>query len=135
LEYKIDKETAELEFTCICEMWEIDCEIDDMDEEDRKSFEEQKRKIIYAIRRGRLTVDDEIVYTLAYPEANCTTVTIKRPKGQALMSTDRCKDKENFKRTYSILASMTGREVSFFSRLDGIDLKVLMAFFALFFGS
>lgn len=132
----IDKETAELEFMRFCEEWEIDTATEDMNEEDKQGFDQQKNKIINAIKRGRLCVDEDgsLVYTLAKSE-DTGDVIIKRPKGGALMEMDRYKDRESMHKIYSVLGAMTGKNANFFARLDGIDLKPFTAVVSLFLAS
>ncbi|MBP7735954.1 MAG: hypothetical protein KA369_08280 [Spirochaetes bacterium] len=136
---KIDNETAELEFNRLCEAWEIDNDTENMTEEDRSSFNGQKAKILNAVRRGRLIVEEDgevLTYTFAKADtAGCERITIKRPNGAGIISMDRYKDREGIHKTYAVLASMTGKDTSFFSKLDGIDIKVPLAVVALFLAS
>lgn len=136
---KIDKESAELEFLNFCKMWEIDSDIEDMNEDDRDSFNLQKSKIIRSIQRGRLVVKEDneaLDYTFAKPDVSgVETLEIRRPKGAALISMDRYKEGQGVHKTYSVLGYMTGKDTSFFSRIDGIDLKIFMAIVTLFLAS
>jgi len=131
----IDKETAELEFERFCSAWEIDTDVADMDEEDRDSFNDQKRKIVKAICLGRLVFNEneELEYKLAYPEkVDCNSVTLTRPDGAAFMSMDKYKEKEGTHKTFSVLAMSMQKNPSFLSRLDAIDIKPLMAVMNIF---
>jgi hypothetical protein len=58
-EFKIDKETAEIEFNNFCERWDIDNDIESLSDEDKTGFESQKSQIIKAIKKGRLSVNDD----------------------------------------------------------------------------
>jgi len=136
---KIDRETAEMEFDDWCESWEIDSETSDMKEDEKNDFNTQKNKIVKAIMKGRLIVNDEknIEYYFAHPELarNIQSVIIKRPNGQALMSMDKYAEKESVHKMYSIISGMTEKEVSFFGNIDGIDMKVFQAVAVLFLAS
>jgi len=132
----IDKDTAEVEFLRFCEEWEIDADTADMNEDDKVGFEQQKSKILKAIVKGRLAVNDDgsLTYTLSRSSENIDVI-IKRPGGAALMEMDKYKDRESMHKIYSVLGSMTGKPPSFFSNLDGIDLKPFTAVVALFLAS
>lgn len=135
---KVDKETAELEYLRFAELWEIDDDIDNMNEEDGESYRIQKIKVMNSILRGRLMVNDEgvLTYYFLYPvKVGCDSVEINRPSGAALMAMDRTKNGEDIKKIYSTLAAMTRKDVSFFNRMDGIDLKLFMAVYSLFLNS
>jgi hypothetical protein len=135
---KVDKETAELEYLRFAELWEIDDDVENMKEEDAESYGAQKAKVMNSIERGRLMINDEGILTYYFKEfdkVGCESVEIHRPGGAALMAMDRAKDRENIKKIFSSLAAMTKKDASFFSRMDGIDLKPFMAIYSLFLNS
>jgi len=136
---KIDKETAEMYFDEWCESWEIDNDISEMKDKDKDGFEEHKSKIVKAIMKGRLIVNDEknIEYFFAFPELarGTQSVIIKRANGRAYSSMDKYGEKESIHKLYSVISVMTGKDYAFFLDLDGIDLKVLQAVAALFLAS
>lgn len=134
-EFTVDLETAESEFLKWAEDWEIDTATEDMNDEEKTDFEGQKIKIIRAMRYGRMAYDGEsenLKYTGKYA---LEEVSIKRPKGAALMAMDKYKDREGVHKTYAVMAAMTGKDASYFSRLDGIDLKPHLAVVTLFLAS
>ena len=136
--HKIDFEIAEQEFNRFCDLWEIDNDVENMNDEDRNAFNSQKFKIINSIKRGRLILEDDesLTYIFARPElSGCETIKISRPVGSGLIAMDRYKDREGMHKTYAVLGGMTGKDASFFSKLDGIDLKLFMAVIALFLAS
>ena len=134
--FVVDKETASDEFDRFCEEWEIDDDVSCMSEDDQTGFESQKSKFISAVRRGRLSLNAD--GTLLYKFSNKSekhkgeSITIKRPLGSSYMEMDGFKDKQLIRKTYSVLASMTGKEIKYFSSIDGIDLKPLQAVITLF---
>jgi hypothetical protein len=136
---KVDHATAEAEFTRWAEAWEIDTDTANMSEEDRDSFNSQKAKLLNAIKRGRLSFDEEkdaLDYILAYPDnVETQQVTMKRPGGAGLMEMDKYKERENVHKTYAVLGEMTGKTTAFFSKLDGIDVKPFLAVSSLFLAS
>jgi len=135
-DYVIDKETAEDEFNNFCDSWEIDNDLDSMDDEDKSGFESQKSQLIKAIRKGRLSVNENgsLNYTFSdFSEKNKgESITISRPKGSSYMEMDGFNDKQMIRKTYAVLAGMSGKEVRYFSNIDGVDLKALQAIITLF---
>lgn len=133
--YKVDLETAEAEFNSWAEDWEIDTDVEDMDDEDKTDFNSQKLKLIKAMRFGRLEYDrdnETFKYTGKFKEGE---VKIKMPNGAAMMAMDKYKDREGVHKTYAILAAMTGKSANYFSSLAGIDLKPYLAVVTLFLAS
>ena len=131
-EFTIDKETAEQEFQTWADAWEIDTEVENMNEEEREDYEGQKVKILRAMRFGRMCYEqeaDRLVYTGAYMD---DPLPIVRPKGAGLMEMDRYKDREGVHKTYAVLGTMTKKNAAFFAKLDGIDLKPILAVLTLF---
>lgn len=135
--YKIDEKTAEMEFDNFCEMWDIDNDISQMDEEDKDGFRKNKSSIVKAFRQGRLIIDREkrtLIYTISdfSEDKRGETLTIRRLKGADYMAADNYKEKDLVHKSYSVLASMVGRPTSYISSLDNNDLKVLQACMILF---
>ena len=48
------------------------------------------------------------------------------------MEMDGFKDSQLIRKTYAVLAAMTGKQVKYYSNIDGIDLKPLQAIITLF---
>ena len=134
-EFTVDLETAEAEFLKWAEDWEIDTATENMDEEEKADFEGQKIKIIRAMRHGRMSYDRESEALKYIGKFATDEVSIKRPKGAALMAMDKYKDREGVHKTYAVMGAMTGKDAAYFSRLDGIDLKPHLAVITLFLAS
>lgn len=135
---KIDLETATLEFERFCEDWDIDTEESDFDEEERTDFRKLKRQIVRKIQSENLIYneDETFTYNLVKPPEGVTEpLTIKRTKGDSWMNMDSYKEKQQVHRGMSKVAAMVGKPLSFFSRLDDIDVKVLQAIQNLFLAS
>jgi len=131
----IDKQTAEEEFARFCEAWEIDDDVDEMKEEDREDFNGLKNKVTTAIKRGRLIFnsDDTFEYKVSKhsKDKEGDKLTISPPKGEAFMETDRHKEKELMKKSFSFLANMTGKSVPYFHNLNAIDIRPIQAIMTL----
>ena len=131
----VDLATAEGEFEQWAEDWEIDTDTADMNDEEKTDFQGQKIKIIRAMRHGRMCYDKESQALKYSGKIETEEVTIKRPKGAALMAMDKYKDREGVHKTYAVMAAMTGKDANYFARLDGIDLKPHLAVVTLFLAS
>lgn len=134
--YKIDKVSAEKEFEKICISWDLDNDTDEMNQDDLEDFKELKRKIIRAIRLGRLQYENDVInYTLQRPLESVKRIKIKRPCGNSYLNMDRFKDKETMHKSYAVLSDMTGYPISILSKIDGIDMKVIQGVMILFLAS
>lgn len=129
MENKIDRETAEREFDRFMDAMDLDTDSSAWDEDDRKSFDQQKDRIVRAIQNGSLVVNDdgEPVYT-----TGAETLTFHEPKGSALMAMDRRKKGEDVGKFYATMADITGTNAKTFALMKNRDLKVCMAITALF---
>ena len=134
--YKIDEKTAEIEFNNFCEMWSIDNDTSEMNEEDKAGFEEQKSILVKAFRKGLLILDREnrsLVYTISErSEKAGERIILKGMKGSDLMAADRYKENDSMHKTQAIIASMSNVPTSYISSLDMSDLNVLQACTILF---
>ena len=133
---KISREMAEDEFERFADAWDIDTDTDDMDIEDRKSFDEQRRKIVKAIMKGHATVSDngDVTYT-PYGENGGDPLTFRIPSGAAYMSMDKYKDRQNMHKMFGFMGSMTKQHSKVFSDMSAIDTKFCMGITLLFLGS
>jgi len=136
MQYKIDEQLAEEEFVKICEDWEIDIDESNMDSEEKIDFKSVKVKVIKAIRLGRLVYnsDGTIIYTLSKHSIDFvgTELTIKVPDGVAYTDMDQFKKDKDMHKTFTILSYMIGKPLPVINKLDGRDLKPLLALASLF---
>ncbi len=140
-EFPIGKDVAAEEFEKLCSAWQIDADVEEMDEEDRTGFEAHKRRITDAVRRGRLTfVPDSrtLDYRLESPaEGMPDTFSIRMPTGAAMMGFDGTKANQNMAKLNRFIGHMTKQPPGFFGsdRCGGIDVRVFQAVAALFLAS
>jgi hypothetical protein len=132
---KIAKEVAEQEFNRFVECMDLDVEPADMDEDDRKGFDMQKRRIISAIEAGALTINDqgEPTYTPQRTK-DAEPITFYEPTGASLMAMDRRKKNEDVGKMYAIMGDITKTHANTFSKMKMADLKVCQAITTLFLG-
>jgi hypothetical protein len=132
---KITKDFAEMEFTRFCEAMDIDNTPDNMTEEDYQSFLGQKSKVVRAIMRGSLFVNDdgEPVYT-TQRDKEPRKLTFYEPEGKNLMVMDKKKRDEDVTKMFATLGSMTKTSASTFASMKMSDLKVCLAVGVLFLG-
>jgi hypothetical protein len=138
--FVIDRKTAEEEFERFCDSWEIDNDTSGMSEEDTTAFDGNRAKFINAVMRGRLKMDDSkdcLVYTFSdkSPDRAGQSIEVHRPKGASYLETDNYKSDKGMHKTFAILASMSGQDPKYFSRIDGVDMKPLQAVMTLFLAS
>jgi len=132
---KVSKDAAEQEFERFCDAMDLDVDLESMEEDDRKSFEDQKAKIVKAICSGSLVISEngEPVFTPQRSE-NKDPITFYEPDGATLMAMDRRKKNEDIAKLYSAMGSMTKTSASRFSNLKMSDLKICMALATVFLG-
>lgn len=127
-EYKISREIAEQDFDRFCEKNRIDNDVDDFSEEDQKAFDEHKKRIVKAIMKGEMVINDA-------SEAEFCGVKFKTPKGRVLLAMDRSKKGQDMKAQFEVMADICEVPAATFSKMDSVDVKVCMAVTALFLGS
>ena len=136
-EDKIALEVAEQEFDRFTESWDIDADTADMKDEDREAFEQHKKKIVRKIRSGRLIINEKglPVYNLIEPIGDIAEITFNIPGGAAFMAMDSVKGDKMVGKLNAFMASATKLAPASYSKMDGRDVKVVQAVFALFMGS
>ena len=134
---KIIHEVAQDEFNRFAAAWDLDTDIDYMNQDDADSFEQQKRKIVRQIMDGRAIVNDEgnIEYTLFEPIGTLAEVTFKRPHGRGFTAMDRAKDGKSITKFINMVGDAIGQPPSIINKMDGIDVKFCQAVYMLFLGS
>lgn len=134
----IDQETAEAEFERFVDAWEIDGEVETMNEESRDGFEQHQRTIVRAIKQGRLLFDDEARATIKLPNTTEwaeSELTLKVPTGAAMLKWDNYKEGKNVHKMNAMLGAMSGKNPAVFPKIDARDLKPAMAVATLFLAS
>lgn len=128
----IDSETAENEFNRWSESMDLDIDPELMDDDDKKAFKKQKRRLIKAICNGSLIVNDdgEFVYT-PQKSKNTDSLTFHERTGASVMAMDGKKKNHNVAQTYAIMADMTRGHPGVFAKMIGEDIKICEAIFIL----
>ena len=135
---RIDLETAELMFAEFADNWRIKTDTSRFKESDKDSFEQAKERIIDAFMDGRLEIIDQqtLQYVFAFPEnVDCTTIKIRRPRGATYMQADSGNSNDAMKKMFLMISEMTGKSNAFYSKVDGVDIKLLTSITTLFFAS
>lgn len=134
--FTVDAETAEVEFDRFCDAMDLEFDESQMDEETREQFRALKRKFITAVRKGVLEVNDsgepEVKLSMSYGENGPTVVKFREPRGSDFMQVDRAKKNESAKKSYLVMASITGQPVKLFGDMRKRDLDVCQAVIGLF---
>lgn len=131
----IDQATAELEFNRFLEKMRIDFECDGEDENEARDKNRDKYIFIREIKAGNLIVDEDgcAIYTpVGDGLEDHKAIKFYKPKGSALMASDKKKPTAKVAQMYSMMADMTRQPPSLFSKIDNSDLKVCLAITTLF---
>ena len=133
----VAKEQAELEFTNFAEAMDIDIDIEDMDQDDLKSFYALKKRIIKSIMNGSLTFTDnnEPIFTPQRESSgDKTPITFYEPKGSVLLSMDKMGKNKDVNKMFGLMGEMSKTSASRFSKLAMPDFNVCQGIVTLFLG-
>ena len=130
----IPAEMAEQEFDRFVN--EMDLELDPayMDEEDAAQFRKLKSRLIKAIMKGSLAVNEngEAVYTPQNEKSkHKEPITFHERTGSSLMAMDGKKRNYDIAKTYAVMGEMCKVHPSVFAGLVGIDVKICENIFQL----
>lgn len=131
---KIEKEAAEAEYERFVENADLLFDEDEMSKEDLSSYRKTKARLIRAIMRGNLTVNERGEAT--YVPQNERSV-IKDPitfyerTGASLMAMDSSDKDAEAARTYAVMADVCQVDRKVFAGLAGEDIKICEAIFTL----
>jgi len=131
---KIESSVAYAEFSRFTELMDLDVDEKLMDDDDRASFDKHKRRIIRAIEKGNLVINEsgEATFTPDNPKTKRSDpITFYEQDGAALMAIDGKKKNHNVASTFAVMGSMCRVHPSVFSSMVGLDLKVCMALYLL----
>lgn len=131
---KIDIQTAKVEFDRFAEDMDLDLDESMMDAEDLTAFNKQKNKILQAIQRGHLIINEngEAEYTPYRKGSKHEKAIIFHERtGASLMAMDGKKKGHEVSKTYAVMADMCRVHQNVFAGLSGPDIKVCEAIFAL----
>lgn len=130
-ENKIATEVAEAEFERFCVGMDLDVDPAGLDEDDKKSLADSKRRFLTAVEAGRLQVN-EACEPVLQPGDGGKPIVFHEPKGSALMATDQKKKGHDMAKTFAAMAAMTGENPGRFADMANRDVKICTAIFGLF---
>ena len=116
-----------------------DIELEVVGEDGGSKLDAAVPKLVRAMRQGRLVVNDDgdLEYTVSAssPEGFAGEVLkFSSPTGAAYMTMDKFKGEQGFHKLMGVASAMTGKDVSWFSRLDNRDYKIVMYVVGFFIG-
>jgi len=132
VEQKVDRETAEREFEKFVEAMDLDVDKDGMDDEDRKAFDNAKRKFIRAVMRGRLSLNENGEPVVQPTDGE--PITFHEPRGDTFMATDQKKQGHDVAKNIAMMAAMTGEPPKRFANMPNRDLDICTTVQLLFLG-
>jgi hypothetical protein len=133
----ISEEPAAKAFESLCEFYDIDFE-DIEDESVRTSLESAKKKIVRAIRKGRIEIKDEdgvpIIYQhIARPIKNIDSpIRYRELDGRSKIAMKDTKSTDLHGKLYSFMGGLSGLGQAKIALLKGVDIS-LVECFGLFF--
>jgi Zn-finger domain-containing protein len=133
-EPKVALEMAEAELDRFAEEMDLDLDTADMDAEDLAQFTKLRKRLLHAIQKGALVINDngEAVYTPQNRKSkHQDALTFRERTGASLMAMDGKKKNYDVTKTYAVMADMCKVHPNVFAGLVGIDAKICEALFAL----
>ena len=122
---KVAREVAEADFERFCEMLAAYSEAPDLkDEEDRKSFNENKGRFIKAVMSGSLVVADDGTATYT-PSIGGAPFVFREPTAAMVTAIDRHKMSHSVTKQLAMIASFAGRPEGEIGKLPVRDMRVL----------
>lgn len=134
---KDKSEVAEAEFERFIDAWEIDADVDTMSLEDAKSFEQQKRKIIIQLKRGRarVTENGDILYELKKPVGRVSEITLTYGHGASYWDMDKARGEKYIAKLNHYICDAIGQANSVLLKMSSIDVKFIYGVYGLFLNS
>lgn len=131
---KVSKDMAQAEFDRWAEAMDLDLDTEAMSQDDREGAALQKHRIIKALQRGRLVINDkgEAEYTPHHIDVG--TLTFSMHSGSALMAMDASKAGKDMRKTFAVMGEITKVHSKTFADMMGPDLNVCLAITLLFLG-
>jgi hypothetical protein len=134
-EQKVATEMAEQEFERFAEAMDLDLDPKGMDDEDKKSFEQFRRRVVAALESGHVEVNENgepVVHPRTTEDK--TPIVFREPTGATIMAMDQKRKDHDVAKQMAMLAAMTGRNPGFFATMGNRDLKLCNAILLLFLG-
>lgn len=133
-EPKVGEDVAEADFERFRDAMDLDFDPNGMSDEEESDFVDAKRRMIRAMMRGTLVVNDEGEPVFTPTKGDRSPITFHEPQGGHYMSMAPKEGKESQKRGFQLISQMTGEPVKRFGTMYERDLKVVSAITALFLG-
>ena len=134
MESVVTREVAENEFSRFVDAMDLDIEPETMTEEDRASFEVQRRRVIKAIESGLVVINDNGEPEIFTKTVDASWITFYEHTGASLMASAGKKKDDRVKQMYAIMADMTKQTPKTFAQMKRRELKVCEAIAVLFLG-
>lgn len=130
---KVAREVAESELQRFVEAMDLQDKLDaKMSEEDARTLESTKARIVGAMMRGNLVIDEkgQPVYT---PQSGiCEPITFYEPTGAAFMAMDSAAKGKDMTKMFRMMGEACQCDPSRFAKMKNRDLGVCIAVFSLF---
>lgn len=131
---RISQDVAEAEFDRFIGAMDLDVDAKGMDDEDKKSYEVARRKILNAMLAGHLVIDPEGQPVYMPRKGNVTPIVFHEPTGASLMAMDQRKKHHDIGKMYALMADMTKQPAARFAGMHNRDLQICLAVTGLFLG-
>src|SRR5690606_5046195 len=128
-EHKVPRDVAEEEFNRFLEA--MDLEPIFVDDDDKKGFEDARQRIVRAMMRGQLVINDkgEPVFT---PGDGKGDITFHEPTGNTFMATDQKRKNHDVAKSFAAMAECTKTSIARFATMSNRDMKVCQSIILLF---
>ena len=130
---QLSQEFAEQEFERFCTCMDLEVQTADMSDDDRASFEKQRRTVVDALRGGSLVIRDNgepEFRPVSEPEGE--PITFYEPTGATFLAMDSRKKGHDMAKLNAMLGDMTKQPPIRFSRMKNRDYKICQALVVLF---
>ncbi len=128
------EDQALIEFDRFCEEMDVENDESILDQEDLTAWHKEKRRIVGAIMRGNLVINEagEAEYTPRKTEGVDKLVFHDSGSGFShLLTMDSKKKSQDVRKTQGIIAAMTKTSPAAIAKLHRIDTKIILALFKL----
>lgn len=126
----VAREVALEEFARMCEARRVDIDESSMSKEDKKAFEDARGRIVGAIMRGELIVEDDGTPVFTPPVAGANSLKFYKATGATFMASDGAT--ESVSKAVAMLQEVTRCNPGEISKLEAPDFKVCQAILQLF---
>jgi len=117
--------------------WEIEINMNAMNEDTQEDFESFKIRLANALERGRLSIDEDgdPHMHLRNPVGTLTDIHFHLPDAPVFRAFDEYKEGKNIAKSFKVIAAMCKISDGEINRFDGRDIKICQNVFQLFFVS